>query len=650
MIVMPEPRYVTSSSARQRRGRLATLLLALFVLVLACPKTESPPAMRKAPPSVAESKPALWSDPRFPVYEDDPIFGPRQAPVTLVVYMDFTSKECAELATTITALRGKYGDRLRVVFKDRPLVFRKTSLLAAIAGHAVFATQGSEAFARYHDALFANQGKLDRAFVLAVAEDNGADAQTVEAHRERATKKLDRSREEAWSLGLEDVPAMTLDGEVILGPSPFEHLVERIDLHLFFSDGLIKMKFAPEKVFGKVITQFTQYQGKPSHYPGLHDVRYMPVGSSCVRGRADALVTVVFFGDVLVRPLRRITIALREIENDFGDDVRFVYKHRADQHFTAVFPSGPISNRDLMILLEEARAQKGCEGFWALHDELLADAIETTTLGKTFVSLGLDPARMQAALDARSHQGTIDADESDAEVADTWVAVNGRPIIGVPSALSIRRAVEGELGKARALVEGGTPRATLYDTLIAFMKPKHLVLDVPKTSPVRGPAKAKVVVQMFVDLPSARSSVTDEQGALPRELALSYPKDVRLVVRFTLTTTGARSRIAAFALEVRKQRGDDVFFKVFEELSAGEYLEDADLELIAKKHAVDWKKALAAMQNGTWNDALSHDAAALEEMTGRTPPLIFVDGDEIPRTRMGVSRRLRRVLDAKTRH
>src|SRR5215470_17437359 len=87
-----------------------------------------------------------WSDKDspIPVTSDDPVWGNRDAPVTVVIFSDFQCPFCSRVEPTVDQVKTTYGpDKVRIVWKNQPLPFHEKAKPAAEAAQTVFALKGS---------------------------------------------------------------------------------------------------------------------------------------------------------------------------------------------------------------------------------------------------------------------------------------------------------------------------------------------------------------------------------------------------------------------------------------------------------------------------------------------------------------------------
>jgi len=160
---------------------------------------------------------------------DDPSLGPADAPVTLVEFADFQCPFCGRLLPTIKQLRQRYGDRLRVVWKDFPL--RRIHPQAFHSAEAANCAREQGKFWEYHDRLFSNQQALSDAALKQYARDSGIDAARFDACLD-SSKYEARVRDAAAvaaRLGFTSTPTTYINGRMISGAKPYEAFRAVID-------------------------------------------------------------------------------------------------------------------------------------------------------------------------------------------------------------------------------------------------------------------------------------------------------------------------------------------------------------------------------------------------------------------------------------
>jgi len=166
------------------------------------------------------------------VNPDDPSEGKADAPVTVVEFSDFQCPFCLRVMPTLKELRTKYGDRIRLVWKDFPLVqIHPQAFVAAQAGNCA-REQGK--FWEYHDKLFANQSSLTADSLKKYAADTGLD--TGKFNQCLDTSKYEARVQDALAagkgLGISSTPTVYVNGRMINGAQAIEVFESVIDEEL----------------------------------------------------------------------------------------------------------------------------------------------------------------------------------------------------------------------------------------------------------------------------------------------------------------------------------------------------------------------------------------------------------------------------------
>jgi protein-disulfide isomerase len=164
----------------------------------------------------------------IPVGPDDHVRGNPDAPITLVEYGDFQCPYCGQAYPVVKALEEKYGDRLRVVFRNFPLNAHRYAQAAAEATE--FAADHGR-FWEMYDLLYAHQDALDEPSLLACAKRLGLDPDALAlALREQTYRALiDEVKEGAEESGIPGTPAFFLNGILFEDEESVEGFSEAID-------------------------------------------------------------------------------------------------------------------------------------------------------------------------------------------------------------------------------------------------------------------------------------------------------------------------------------------------------------------------------------------------------------------------------------
>jgi protein-disulfide isomerase len=162
---------------------------------------------------------------------DPPAFGPANAKLQLVEFIDFENRDCVRAAAIVRELKAEYGDELHFVVRQFPLPYNPHAHLAAEASLAAYA-QGK--FWELHDKLLANQQKLDRASLEGYAKEIQLDLGQFDAaiDQKKYAPAVDADKALGDELSVVGMPTMFLDGERLLNAVDKAAITEAIEDHL----------------------------------------------------------------------------------------------------------------------------------------------------------------------------------------------------------------------------------------------------------------------------------------------------------------------------------------------------------------------------------------------------------------------------------
>lgn len=181
--------------------------------------------LSKAASAVAPSSGNLTTD-------DDPRLGSADALLTIVEFADFQCPYSKEVSYVLRRVAELYGDSVRVIYRDYPLVdVHPDALLAAIAGECADA---QEQFWAYHDKLFANQGDLSRGALIAYAEQIGLNTERFEACLDavRQSEEVAEDMVDGAAVGVIGTPTFFFNGRMVEGSIPELTFVKIVKLFL----------------------------------------------------------------------------------------------------------------------------------------------------------------------------------------------------------------------------------------------------------------------------------------------------------------------------------------------------------------------------------------------------------------------------------
>ena len=165
--------------------------------------------------------------------EDSPALGADDARVTLVEFSDFECPFCGGFFHTLKQLRQNYADRVRIVYRQYPLVDIHPHAFKAAEASLCADDQGR--FWAMHDLLFGEQDELDVAALKEKARRLGLDHAKFDACLDSGEKaeQIERDVRDGDRLGVEGTPAIFVNGIPVPGGAvPYEIVSELIEREL----------------------------------------------------------------------------------------------------------------------------------------------------------------------------------------------------------------------------------------------------------------------------------------------------------------------------------------------------------------------------------------------------------------------------------
>jgi protein-disulfide isomerase len=179
-----------------------------------------PAAAPAAPPPAPAQKVSLRAD--------DPVRGPRVAPVTVVVFSDFQCPFCSRVEPTLAELQAAYPGDVRVTWKNLPLSMHPQAMPAALAAEAA-REQGK--FWEMHDLMFRNQGQLAPDQYDAWAKQLGLDVPRFQAARASAgvRARVEEDQQLGNRVAPQGTPTMYVNCRQLVGAQPIDVFKKMVD-------------------------------------------------------------------------------------------------------------------------------------------------------------------------------------------------------------------------------------------------------------------------------------------------------------------------------------------------------------------------------------------------------------------------------------
>jgi len=375
----------------------------------------------------------------------------------------------------------------------------------------------------------------------------------------------------------------------------------------------------------------------PSAAPQVEDpkaVYAVPLETSPVRGSESALVTLVESSDFECPFCKRTAPTMKKIGETYGSKVRFSFKHNPLPMHPDAIPAA--------MLAEEARVQRGSDGFWAIHDKLMEmPSLDRASLEKAAQEAGLSIPEVRAALDGQRHLSRIRLDQAlmtslGARGTPTFF-VNGRKVVGAQPFEAFKAVIDEELARADKQVRSGVAAKDVYARVVEKGARAPVMVDGPPPAaradvtatavtvrpddPARGSKAAPVTIVLFSDF---QCPFCSKVGPTMKQVEQAYAGKVRIVWKHQPLSFHPKALPAAKAAEAARVQGK--FWEMHDELFANQQaLDEPAFAAAVKKLGLDearFRKDAAATSTAA---RITEDQQQAGSVGATGTPTLFVN-------------------------
>ena len=162
-------------------------------------------------------------------YDPERVKGDPKAPITIVEFSDFQCPYCKKSESTLHELLAKYNGKVKLAYLDFPL--REIHPQAQSAAEAARCAGEQGKFWEYHDALYADQSKLDGAELLTQARALHLDEKSFQLCLDsgKFKSKIDADLTQGSKIGVAGTPGFFVNGVFLSGARPeadFEKIID----------------------------------------------------------------------------------------------------------------------------------------------------------------------------------------------------------------------------------------------------------------------------------------------------------------------------------------------------------------------------------------------------------------------------------------
>ena len=173
--------------------------------------------------------------------------GPQTAPVTNVEFSDFQCPFCARAHTSIKAMRERYPQQVRLVYRHFPL--DRIHPYARAAGNAAECAAQQGRLSEYQDRLFSQQASIGVKDWAEFAQESGVpDLQAFRGcvAEDRFARRVSEDADAGLGIKLDSTPSILVNNTLLPGTPTTEELDAYVRAAMGDSTGLKKLALADQ--------------------------------------------------------------------------------------------------------------------------------------------------------------------------------------------------------------------------------------------------------------------------------------------------------------------------------------------------------------------------------------------------------------------
>lgn len=178
--------------------------------------------------------------------DDDPVFGDKNAPVTIIEFSDYQCPFCRKFwQETLPSIERDYiaKGKVKLVYRDFPLGFHDGAIPYATAANCAREDGGDEAYYKMHDKIFEEQNILDGGSVSSTVQYVGVDtlkqwAKDIGYNIDscldsgKYADEIQKDLNDGASSGVSGTPGFFVNGKLLSGAQPYSAFKQLIDSEL----------------------------------------------------------------------------------------------------------------------------------------------------------------------------------------------------------------------------------------------------------------------------------------------------------------------------------------------------------------------------------------------------------------------------------